>query len=342
LGQLWRLYQQHRLKLLTTNRQRRARDCAGYFLEHLGDRFAIENLSQSHVDTYAVARKSGELGDQRRDVKIRGVRDGTVRNDLTWLASLFNFGRGFKVNGRPLLAANPMQGLTLPRELNIRRPIASDERYRLTLAKADEADPTGRLACLLALARYTGRRITAICELRASDVLLSPDTIARVLAATGQDSALARHMPHGAIRWRPESDKQGYEDVSPISAPAKAAIERYLRAHPRVGDVWMFPQPKHRDRPINESLARILRIRAEELAGLPRIERGGFHSYRRAYASDRKHLPDVDVARSAGWRDLATMKRSYQQPDPVTTLRVIENEAPEKGERIERAEKSTG
>jgi len=45
------------------------------------------------------------------------------------------------------------------------------------------------------------------------------------------------------------------------------------------------------------------------------------------FATERKHLPDVDVARSAGWRDHKTMKRSYQQPDPVTTLRVIEYEA---------------
>ena len=176
---------------------------------------------------------------------------------------------------------------------------------------------TGRLARLLALARHTGRRITAICELHASDVLLSTDVLTRVLAETGQDPALARYMPHGAIRWRAESDKQGYEDVSPISLLAKAALERYLRAHPRVGDVWMFPQSKHPDRPINETLARVLRMRAEQLAELPHIERGGFHSYRRAYASDRKHLPDVDVARSAGWRDLATMKRSCQQPDPA-------------------------
>ena len=133
-------------------------------------------------------------------------------------------------------------------------------------------------------------------------------------------------MPHGAIQWRAESDKQGYEDVSPISAPARAALDRYLRAHPRVGDVWMFPQPKHPGKPTNMMLARGMRIRAEQLAELPAVERGGFHSYRRLYASERKHLPDVDVARSAGWRDLATMKRSYQQPDPATTLRVIENE----------------
>ena len=49
-------------------------------------------------------------------------------------------------------------------------------------------------------------------------------------------------------------------------------------------------------------------------------------SYRRLFASERKHLPDVDLMRTGGWRDLATMKRSYQQADPATTLRVIENE----------------
>jgi hypothetical protein len=30
-----------------------------------------------------------------------------------------------------------------------------------------------------------------------------------VLAETGQEPALARHMPNGAIRWRAENDKQG-------------------------------------------------------------------------------------------------------------------------------------
>lgn len=42
----------------------------------------------------------------------------------------------------------------------------------------------------------------------------------------------------------------------------------------------------------------------------------------------REHLSDVDVAKAGGWRDLATMKRSYQRPDPATVLRVIENAAP--------------
>jgi len=246
-GSRW--YREVRLDggLLTTRRSRSARVVRGYLLARLRDHFPVAHLSQSHLDAYAAKRRSGELGDRRRPVSVRGVRDGTARSELTWLVSVFNFGCGFRVNGRPLLGSNPTRGLTLPRERNIRRPVASEERYRLTLAKADEADPTGRLACLLALARHTGRRITAIGPLHASDVLVSTDALTLGLGETGRDPTLARPIPRGAIRWRAESDTQGDEDVSPISVLARAALDRYMRAHPRVGDVWMFRQPKHRN-----------------------------------------------------------------------------------------------
>jgi hypothetical protein len=207
-----------------------------------------------------------------------------------------------------------------------RRPIVSEEEYRLTLAKADEPDPTGRLARLLALARCTGRRITAIGELRASDVLLSADTLARVLPRPGRirrSRATCPTVPFAGAR-RPTSRGTKTSRRS-RRRPARRSSATYGRIR-ESATCGCSRSRSSRAGPINESLARILRIRAEVLAELPRIDRGGFHSYRRACASDRKHLPDVDVTRSAGWRDLATMKRSYQQPDPVTTLRVIENE----------------
>lgn len=86
--------------------------------------------------------------------------------------------------------------------------------------------------------------------------------------------------------------------------------------------------------------------RAEDAAKLPHLERGGFHSYRRLWAVERKHLPDVDVARGAGWWDIQTMKRSYQQPDPLTTLQAIENapdvaEAATDGHKAGTAEESS-
>jgi len=39
----------------------------------------------------------------------------------------------------------------------------------------------------------------------------------------GLDPALAKHMPNGAIRWRPETDKQGYEDIAPLSVMNRGA-----------------------------------------------------------------------------------------------------------------------
>jgi hypothetical protein len=98
-------------------------------MTHLGDRFVVTAMSQTHIVTYAAARRSGTLGNPRRAEAVRGVRDGTIRNDLTWLGSLFNFRCGYKVGGRPLLSWNPMRGLTLPKERNIRRP--SSERGSL-------------------------------------------------------------------------------------------------------------------------------------------------------------------------------------------------------------------
>lgn len=95
----------------------------------------------------------------------------------------------------------------------------------------------------------------------------------------------------------------------------------------------MFTQVVDLTKPITISDARKLRLRAESLAGLPIVDHGGFHGFRRLWAVERKHLPDVDVARGGGWRGLSSMKRSYQQPDPETTLRVIENASPTTEER---------
>ena len=168
---------------------------------------------------------------------------------------------------------------------------------------------------MLALARYTGRHENAICQLKASDVLLTRDQVLHTLAAAGLDERLADHMPHGAVRWRPEADKRGYAAVMAIGPAARAALDAYLRDHPRVGDAWLFPADKDPSRPVQKGVAGDWLVRAERRAKLPKLERGRFHPYRRLFATERKHLPDVDVAEAAGWRDLRTMKRSYQQPD---------------------------
>jgi hypothetical protein len=133
-------------------------------------------------------------------------------------------------------------------------------------------------------------------------------------------------MPHGAIRWREIHDKQGYLDLTAIAAPARAALDRYLRLQPRLGSAPLFSDSKRPDECVTRIAADYLLRRAEAEADVPKFDRGLWHCYRRAWASARKHMPDVDVSRAGGWRDLATMKASYQQADPETMLKAIENQ----------------
>ena len=92
---------------------------------------------------------------------------------------------------------------------------------------------------MLSLARETGRRINAIVNLRPTDVLLSRERIEIALASIGAPVGWAEHWPHGAVRWRKEHDKMGYESVTPLSALARDA---YLAKNPKAGEVPLFPR----------------------------------------------------------------------------------------------------
>ena len=156
-----------------------------------------------------------------------------------------------KPNGERLLSFNPLpkssarrREVGWPTEKNPRRPVASHNRYVATMKHVGGIDPQGRLRCILSLARFTGRRESAICKLWASDMLLSEDQVRAALAGEGLDERLAEHMPHGAIRWRAATDKQDFLFITPISADTRSELDIYLRGNPRVGDVPLFPAPK--------------------------------------------------------------------------------------------------
>lgn len=304
-------------------------------LDAWGRGLDVLDLSQSHVDRYCQLHRSLEVvapglrlnEDGSRPVGYREpkpVQDGALDAEFRWLASALNFAVQHRASGHRLLAENPLKGLQTPKEKNPRRPVASHQRYMATIEHADTVDPDGRFRCILALARFTGRRESAIYQVGASDLLLSADRVGRALAEAGMDERLAEHMPHGAIRWAAGSDKQGLLFVSPISRQAREEVERYLQKNPRVGDVPLFPSPADAERPISREMAAKWLARAEKLAGVPKLKGGAFHPYRRLWASERKHMPDVDVAAAGGWKDTQALRLSYQHADPATVLRVVE------------------
>lgn len=57
------------------------------------------------------------------------------------------------------------------------------------------------------------------------------------------------------------------------------------------------------------------------------MERGGYHQFRRLWASERRHLPAQDVAAAGGWRSLQVMRSAYQHADAKTVFGVVDFEA---------------
>ena len=160
------------------------------------------------------------------------------------------------------------------------------------------------LSELLDIVNGTGRRISAVCKLTYED--LRPD-----------------QGPHGSIMWPAATDKTGRETVVPISPEVRRAIDRILRERPGIGSAPLFPSPENPQQPISRHLADKWLRKAEKLAELEPQRGSLWHAYRRKWATERKHLPDVDVAAAGGWKGPHTMKVSYQQADAETMLRVV-------------------
>ncbi|MEQ9570166.1 MAG: tyrosine-type recombinase/integrase [Longimicrobiales bacterium] len=292
------------------------------FLGAWGREKPVGDIGQSDIDRFRDLRRSGVL--RPENSRTKGVRDGTIEADLRWLSTVFRWARGVKVNGNPMIPANPLEGLKRPEPKNVRRPVASHDRYLRTMEQADQVDPEGRLRCMLALARFTGRRESSICQLRADDVLRTPEAVRRALAAMGLDESAAEHFPRGGIRWRAETDKQGYHAVTPLSAPAREALDTYLEQNPRLGAVPLFSAPKDPSAPIRKDTAGNWLMRSERLAGLPKLAGGRWHPYRRLFATELRALPVHDVAAAGGWRSVETVQRIYQRAEAKGVLEAIE------------------
>ena len=255
-----------------------------------------------------------------------GAKPGSraVAADLELLRAALNHAcTVVRPNGEPLLASNPMgygrRALKLPRVADdeTKRPIVTFDRFEKILAKADTVDAQGLFGAFMSLVEGLGWRVSAICALRASDV----------------DLKATKASPHGRLHRRAETDKMARDRWIRMSASVRAAIDRVRAVNPALGDRPLFPAPRAKveiaqgtmPKAWTRHYARALLERAERATNLLKVEGGDFHPYRRKWATERKHLADVDVARAGDWseRDPRALKRSYQQVDDVTLLAVV-------------------
>ena len=198
-----------------------------------------------------------------------------------------------------LLREHPLVGVRLPKELNPQRPVMSHEVYATVLEVAREVHPLLELA--LVVAEGTGRRLSAWRNLRCYDI----------------------NFRAGTIRWREEFDKQGYEQLVPMSKRVAAALRRTQKAQGAIGAAPVFPAPRDSSTVCDRHLLDRWLRRAFTRAEVDLPTGGLWHALRRKWATERKGYPIRDVAAAGGWRDERTIPRSYQQTDSETIKRVV-------------------
>lgn len=308
--------------LLSRNRQLEVKKAFRLFVRHLGEGFRVADLGPHQVETYTAARQSGKLRTSERK-NAQGAKAGIVSKELGCIHAALNWASTYRKNGRPLIPNNPLRGVKSPSEANPLRPVATRERFEKLLEQADGIDPRGRFRMMLMVAWYTGRRLGSIVALRASDLLLTPELVARALAEHGMDEHLAEHWP-AAIAWSAEADKEGVARIVPIPEVLRAALAAYVKDRGFVGNALLFHASRDTAKVLRKETAFYWLRQAEERAKLPHQARGGWHALRRAWATARKGMPLQDVMAAGGWRDATSLQRAYQHADAATVRAVME------------------
>lgn len=328
VGRVLRLYLQHRTPDKGAYSQKADRRHAELWKRVLGSDFHLPDLSRREWDRFKRQRRTGAIDARGQRVpetkrKEKGAR--TVEKDCRFLRAVARWAMEWRDDdGRLLLGSDPTRGLEIPKEANPSRPVATHDRvdairavYRDVTMRlerdSDRQQVESWLPEIFELVVGTGRRISAVCALRVENL----------------ERERTPKAPHGAIVWPEDTDKMGKRWRCPISERVREAVEGAMfkrRRQGLVGEGPLFPSAEDPNEPVSYYTARVWLEEAEELAEVEPQEGGLWHPYRRLWASSRKDLPNVDVARAGGWASLEALQRAYQQPDDETMLRVVEHD----------------
>ena len=267
------------------------------FLDLFGRSRDPATLSQRDWDRFIRERRAGRIGPSGRP-----VADRTVEYDLKFLIAVLNWAaKSRDERGRLLLDRNPLRGLRTPREKNPNRVVLTEEEYRALLKVSRRVD--WRFHMALVLAHETGHRIGAIRQLRWGDI----------------------DFEGGAIVWRAEHDKSGYQHITPVTDEALDALKEARSWNPSTRDAPIMPAPRNPSACMGAALAQGWWDRAERLAGLEPKPGRGWHSLRRKFASDLMDQPLKVLCQLGGWKTAKTVLRCYQRADEGQLRKALED-----------------
>ncbi len=300
------LYMEKETPYKSKSKQGHDRRAGAMFKGHFIQTRRASTLNLGDWNEFIRARRERRVGPSdtvRKAIKAREtgtspapVGDRQIEYDLRFLWAVLNWAtKTGDHNGTVLLSQNPLRQFVTsrdwPREKNPERPSLSEPHYQAIMEAAAEIDWRFRVA--LVLAHETGHRIGSIRTLRWSDI----------------------DRERGWMRWREETDKVNWEHHTPLTGGALQALE-VAAAHRENGkDGWVLPSPSDQDRPCSRNIMRDWWSLAQGRAGLGEVPRLGWHSLRRKFANDLRHVPLKDLASLGGWKDTQTLLKCYLKED---------------------------
>lgn len=348
-----------------TNTETRADDHrrAGLWSALHGAR-SVRTLGRAEWDAFKAARGSGAIdahGSKVREKDRVPVGERTIAADLKFARTVFAWAMTWNLpDGSLLLERNPWaatDALVLPKNRAPKRPRRTHADYVKIRAASDQvlmqvradvvkrcpdAFPGARLVTLgvrkhgrthrmganrrwlapsflgdvLEILEQTGRRVGAVLDLRADDLRVSNGRVV-------------------TIRWRPVKHDTNAK-VVPVPLELRPPLERALARVRALGVIVptapLFPSFRDVVVPVTREVVQEWYREAERLAGVPHLEGGTFHPFRRKWAQERRHLPDLDVAAIGGWKRIEVMRDSYQTADEAMALTILSDARREGGE----------
>jgi integrase len=292
------------------NKQKHEQATVEMFKRFFGEDRVASTLNVRDWDMFIYQRKEGLIGPAGQQSKFFAktrVRKSTGRQivyDLTFLNGVLNWatvaGTGA---GGSFLQRNPLKGMKYPKVKAPTRYVLPLEEYEKLLEVADKFDWRLRLA--LILAHETGHRIGSIRQLHWSDF----------------------DFEEGTIHWRGEYNKQGYDYYTVLTKKAAHALRTVQVKRGVIGDGWVFPSLKKEDEVCRRDYLDSLLRKAVKAANLPKVRGRGWHSFRRALATDMlnnglglRHLMEM-----GGWKDPMTIVKCYQKSNLEHQREVLED-----------------
>jgi len=293
LGQIFDRYLAEKSPTKAYSTQLHDRRAIELFIQVFGAATRADSLTHRDADRFVAERKRwGDLRPRAKPKKGEPIAERhpigsrIIGSDLKTLKAILRW-----AEGAGFLYRNPLQNYRVSEEGTPRRPVFTEPQYQALLS-VSSAYPW-QFRSLLILANETGHRLGSVLSLKWSDI----------------------DFDAGRITWRQESDKIRNEHPTPMTPGARIALADVRQLASGIGNSPVLPSPMNQGEEISRHLARDWLERAQVLAGLPPEKGRGWHSFRRKFASELRHIPLRDLCDLGGWKDYHTIVKCYQGPN---------------------------